>query len=221
MGRARAQLLDSGEMGAGGVTLVTVEAVGGVPFMQLAEQPVAMDLGENGGGGDGNDVQVASGEAQLGKVERLELDPVEEQVIGAGREGQDGAAHGKASGWGDTTGVDFGGRCFAKRPRDSLLLNAKRKFFTLQWRQKLAILDFGPEPGAPGVYGQNYGTGHYGTGERAASGLVQAGNTGEASAPQFSLFREGRVELLWFPIFFAQLRYGITWVAVRADASAL
>lgn len=109
MGRARAQLLDCGEMGAGGVAFVAVKAVGRVTFMQLTEKPVAMDLGQNGGGGDGNDVQVAFGEAQLGKVKRLELDPVEEQVIGAGREGLDGPAHGEAGGGGDAAGVDFGG----------------------------------------------------------------------------------------------------------------
>ena len=71
MGRAGAQLFDSGEMGAGGVAFVAMEAVGGVSFMQLAEQTVAMDLGQDGGGGDGDNAQVALGEAQLGKVQRL------------------------------------------------------------------------------------------------------------------------------------------------------
>ena len=117
-------------------------------------------------------------------------------MVGAKQEGLNGAAHGQAGGRGDTAGVDFGGGGLAQRPGGSLLLDAYGKLFSSQGREQLAILDCGPEPGVPGVFGQNYGTGHDGTGERAASSLIQAGNAGEASAPQFSLFCEGRVELL-------------------------
>ena len=117
-------------------------------------------------------------------------------MVGAKQEGLNGAAHGEAGGRGDTAGVDFGCGGLAQRPGGSLLLDAYGKLFTPQRGQQLAILDFGPEPVAPGVCGQYYGAGHDGTGERAASSLIQAGNAGEASAPQFSLFCEGRVELL-------------------------
>lgn len=51
----------------------------------------------------------------------------------------------------------------------------------------------------PGVCGQDNGAGHNGTGERAASGLVQAGNANEAGAPQLSLLSEGGIELLQNP----------------------
>jgi len=140
-------------MSAGGVAFVAVEAVGRESFVQLAEQPVAMDFGQDGGGGDGDDTQIAFGEAQLGKIQRLELDPIEEQVVGGWREGLDGAAHGEAGGGGDAAGVDFGGGCLAQRPSDSLVLDAIGQLLTTRGRQQLAILDFGPEPGAPGVFG--------------------------------------------------------------------
>ena len=87
-----------------------------------------------------------------------------------------------------------------------MLPDAIGQFLATRGRQQLAILDSGPEPGAPGVCGQYYGTCHNGTGERAASGLVEAGNAGEASAPQFSLFIERGIVLLQFLNFFTQLR---------------
>ncbi len=71
----------------------------------------------------------------------------------------------------------------------------------------------------PGVCGQNDGTGHNGTGERTASGLVKAGDVEEPGAPQFSLLIEGGIEVLQFPILFALLRLVATSFAVFGAAS--
>ena len=70
-----------------------------------------------------------------------------------------------------------------------------------------------------GICRQNDGAGHHWTGERAASGLVKAGNVDEPGAPQFSLLIEGGIEVLQFPILFALLRPVATSFAVLGAAS--
>ena len=47
MRRAWTALFDGGEMGARGVALVAVEAIGGELFVQMAEKPIAMDFCKN------------------------------------------------------------------------------------------------------------------------------------------------------------------------------
>lgn len=69
MGRAGTELLDGGEMGGRGVAFVAVEAIGRVVFMQLAEESIAMNFCQDGGGGDGNDFEIALGETLLGQIE--------------------------------------------------------------------------------------------------------------------------------------------------------
>ena len=69
MGRAGTELFDGGEMGGRGVAFVAVEAVDRIVLMHLAEESIAMNFCQDGGGGDGNDFEVALGETLLGKIE--------------------------------------------------------------------------------------------------------------------------------------------------------
>ena len=57
-------------------------------------------------------MEVAFGEALLGKIERFELHPVDKKVVRRRGERLDSAAHRQARGGGDAAGVDFGGGRF-------------------------------------------------------------------------------------------------------------
>ena len=104
---------EGAEVLRGGVSLVRGEAVAGMRGVERREEAVAVDLGDDGGGGDGERERVAVDEAGLragvGKVERSRLHGVDEQVVWRDGEGADGGQHGEARGLVDVDAVDGGG----------------------------------------------------------------------------------------------------------------
>ena len=83
--RAGAEFAEGAAMLGRGVALVRGEAVAGVDGVELAHQAVAVDLGDDGGGGDGERERVAVEEACL-RAGMVEAHGVDEEVVG--REGE-------------------------------------------------------------------------------------------------------------------------------------
>ena len=71
-------------------------------------EAVAVDLGDDGGGGDGERERVAVDEAGLG-AGVVEPHGVDEEMVGGDGEGADGGEHGEARGLVDVDAVDGGG----------------------------------------------------------------------------------------------------------------
>ena len=99
---------EGAEMLRGGVSLVRGEAVAGMRGVERREEAVAVNLGDDGGGGDGERERVAVDEAGLG-AGVVELHGVDEEVVGGDGEGADGGEHGEARGLVDVDAVDGGG----------------------------------------------------------------------------------------------------------------
>ena len=98
----------------GGVALVGGEAVLGVDLVELAHEAVAVDLGDDGSGGDRKRKGIAVEKLGLGAVV-VDAHGVDEQVVGGGGEALDGGEHGEARGLVDVDAVDGGGVDFGDR----------------------------------------------------------------------------------------------------------
>ncbi len=109
---AGAVLAESFAVFGGGVAFVRGEAVLGVEEVEFAHEGVAMNFCEDAGGGDGEGEGVAVEELGLG-AGVVDVESVDEQVVGSGGELLDGEQHGEAGGLVDVDavdgiGVDFG-----------------------------------------------------------------------------------------------------------------
>ena len=92
----------------GGVALVRGEAIAGLRGVEPREEAVAVDLGDDGCGGDGERERVAVDEAGL-RAGMVEPHGVDEGVVGGDGERTDGGEHGEARGLVDVDAVDGGG----------------------------------------------------------------------------------------------------------------
>src|SRR4030088_514699 len=104
MQRTRAVLAQGFQVIGGGVTLVASQAVlriNGVPFLHAG---VAVSFSQDRSGGDGDAAGISMDERFL-LDQNVELDGVEEQVIGENRELVEGGGHGLAAGLIDVPGV--------------------------------------------------------------------------------------------------------------------
>ncbi len=92
--RGGAEFFEGGVMFGRGIAFVRGEAVLGEDGVPGAHAGVAVDLGDDGGGGDGVAAGVAFDEGALGDGE-IDGDSVDEDEIGRGGEAEDGGAHGR------------------------------------------------------------------------------------------------------------------------------
>src|SRR5271168_1195471 len=171
MQRAGAMLAEGGEMLSGGVALVLRQAVlriDGVPFFHAS---VAMGLGEDGGGGDGNAASVAMNERFL-LDEDVELHGVKKQIVGYDGKLAQRGRHGLAAGLVDVPGVDALGVDFGDGPGDGVLANAWGEFGAAVGREFFGVVQ--ADDAALGI--EDYRGGDNWSEEGAAAGFVEAGD---------------------------------------------
>src|ERR1035441_6500938 len=124
------------------VALVRGQAVAGVLRVQFAHQAVAVDLGDDGGGSDGERERVAVKEARLG-AGVVEPHGVDEQMIRHDRERLDRGEHGDARGLVDVDAVDGLGVDLGDRDSDGDLADAAVELLAVLAGELLGILQAG------------------------------------------------------------------------------
>src|ERR1700722_15955386 len=129
MKRRRAVLSEGFEMVGSGVTLVASEAVLRVDRVPLFHARVAMSLGEDRGGGDGNAACVPLDERLL-LDQNIQLHGVDEQIIWLDRELFESGGHGLAAGLIDIPGVDALGIDFRDGPGEGMLPDTRSELRT-------------------------------------------------------------------------------------------
>ena len=111
--RGGAKQIECAEVLGGGVSFVRGEAVAGVVAVELAQETVAMDLGDNGCCGYREGERVAVYElglrAGVGQSGEIELHGIDEEVVRADWQGMHGGQHGETRGLIDVDAVDGGG----------------------------------------------------------------------------------------------------------------
>src|SRR3984957_503650 len=188
MKRRRAVLAEGVEMVGSGVTLVASEAVLRVDRVPLFHARVAMSLGEDRGGGDGNAACVALDEGLL-LDQNIQLHGVDEQIIWLDRELFESGGHGLAAGLIDIPGVDALGIDFRDGPGEGVLPDAGSKLCAALGSKFFRIVE--TDNAALGI--KNHCGGDHGTEERAAAGFVETSDTHPAKLPRLSL-ETGRAE---------------------------
>ena len=183
-------LADGGTVLGSGVAGVVVPSVEGKLLVEPHHAVVAVGLGEDGGGGDGEVGGVALDDAVVGNdlsvalrvVVGIEAVAVDDEVVGTHGELVDGTVHGGDAGTQDVHLVNLLVRDDAHGPTDGIALNLLAQLVALSGRQLLRVV----QQGVLIVGSQNHGGGIHRSGQTATPGLVAAGN------PPFPS-RQGRV----------------------------
>ncbi|VTZ52137.1 hypothetical protein MPC4_70024 [Methylocella tundrae] len=142
MKRAGAMRLDRREMGGRRIAGVPAEAVDGVDGAEPAHQPVARDLGDDGGGGDGENGAVALDDRLgLAAKPRREVVAVDQHIARRACESRQSPAHGAERRLTDIDRVDLRGAGKADRDRERARHDRFIEAFPLLRRQKLRIIE--------------------------------------------------------------------------------
>src|SRR6185503_10601921 len=119
VGVADAQAGQGGGVGGGAVALVAGELVARVALVESQHPAVAVDLGDDGGGGDAEGAQLAAHERLLGQRHVAgQVDRVDQERFRLWVEHGHGALHGGAGGGGEAVQVHLGGTGAAYSNRD-------------------------------------------------------------------------------------------------------
>ena len=163
---------DGGAVVGGGIAFVGCPAVGGILAMKPAHDFVTVGFGEYGGGGDIAKPSVALYECLPGDVAVwFEAIAVDDNGVGAQRQGVEGAVHGQDGGVEYVDAVDFLRRADAHAPCKSLGFDDGPERLATALGGLLGVV----EPGMMEVRRKNHGGGHYRAGETSASGFVASG----------------------------------------------
>jgi len=181
-------------MNGSGVALVRGEAVLRVLEVEFAAEGVAVDFGDDGGGGDGEAECVAVDELGLG-AGRVDDHGVDEEVVGCDAELLDGGEHGHAGGLIDIDAVDGGGVDFCDGVGDGDAADFDVEFFAVFAGELFGVGEaHAAEEG--GVLRQDDCGGDYGAEEGATTDFVDAGDGFEAVVTEGLLGGVGADELL-------------------------
>src|SRR4029077_1060453 len=167
--RAGAVLAQGGEVVGSAVPLVGGETVGRVDGIPVAEHAVALDFGEDGGGGNGCGESVAVNDGALGKG-AVEADRVNQQIIRGRRELENGIAHGDTRGLIDVDLIDARGVHGGDRPGDGVLTNALGENFAALSGQELGVAQPADAVGTI----ENDGCGYDGAEQRPTTNFIHA-----------------------------------------------
>ncbi len=125
----RTVLAQGFEVIGSGVTLMACEAVLRVHGVPLFHAGVAVRFRQNGSGGDGNAAAIALDERLL-LDEHVQLNGVDQQIVGDDGELLQGGGHGLTAGLVNVPGVDALGIDFRDGPGEGVLADARGKFRT-------------------------------------------------------------------------------------------
>ena len=167
--------------------------------VQLAHEGVAVDFGDDRGGGDGERERVAVVEAGLGagvgELGEVEEHGVDEEVVGGDGEALDGVEHGEARGLVDVDAVDGFGVNFRDGDGDGDFADLVVEVLALLAGELLGVLEAVAGEGCR-LDGEDDGGGDYGAEEGAATDFVDAGDELVALVAEGLLRRVGADELL-------------------------
>jgi hypothetical protein len=170
---------EGGEVSGGAVAFVGVELVGRIAAGEGVEEAITFDLGEDGGGGDGAGKGIALDDGVL-REGGGDADGIDEEGVGWGVEGVDGAKHGEAAGLEDINAGDFGDAGEADGPGEGFGLDAGGKTKALWGGNGFGIAETGD--GAIGR--EDDGGGGDRTKETAPAGFIDAGRSKKTESPQ-------------------------------------
>jgi hypothetical protein len=183
----------------GGIALVGGEAVLGVEEVEVSHEGVAVDFGDDGGGGDGEGERVAVEEAGLGAgvgyLGEVEEHGVDEEVVGGEGEALDGEEHGEAGGLVDVEAVDGGGVDFGDGEGEGVLADLAVEELALVLGELLGVFEAEAGEGG-GARGEDDGGGDDGAEEGSSTDFVDTGDEGEAVVAEGLLGGVGADELL-------------------------
>lgn len=179
--------MQSQEVQFGAVTFVLGEAILRKGGAEVAHNFIARDLGDDAGGGDAEAEAIAVNDGGLREGERGDGPAVDERVLGRWQERAQGEAHGFVGGAKDVDGVDLDGIDDADGPHDGGVGDEFAVNFLTPLGQKLLGI---VQPSMPEFFRQDNGSGHDGTGERAATGFIDTGYAGDAERAQSALMPE-------------------------------
>ncbi len=160
------------EMVFGAITLVAIPGINGMPLVQSDHQPVARDLGDDRGRGDGNRDAVATDQGlawtgQSGGI--ITIDQGKDRRSG---QGANSAGHRQMGGLADVDEIDFIDAGLANANRNRTRHDLIEENFASFGRELLGIVEALGKAAAL----ENHGSGNDGTGERAAPSLIHAGD---------------------------------------------
>ena len=157
----------------GAVAFVAGEAVLRELGVELAHEAVAIDLGDDGGGGDGDGKRVAVDDTGL-RAGVVNAHGVDEEMVGRGREARDGGGHGEACGLVDVDAINGCGVDFCDGDGEGEGLDVGGEVFAGRGFEQLGVA----KAGQTGFWRQNDRGGDNGTEEGAAAYFVDAGDEG-------------------------------------------
>ncbi len=157
-----------------GVALMGGEPVLRVESVQLAHERIAVNFGNDGGGGDGEGERVAVEEPGLG-AGVVDAQGVDEEVIGRAGKSVDRGEHGEAGGLVDVDPVDGLGVDGGDRDGESAAFDAFVEPFPIFAGELFGVGEAGAGEGAA-VAREDDGSGDDGAKECATADLVHAGD---------------------------------------------
>jgi len=191
VGGAGAVPVEGFEVGAGAVAFVAGEAVLGIGLVQFGHDAVAGDFGEDAGGGDGEAAGVAFDLILSGAGEAGDGQAVDEGEVGKGREGIERPGHGEVGGAEDIEAVDLlrfddgdGGEEFRGGVEEIEELTA---FGGGEFLGVVEVQQSGRRV-VQQVRGEEDSGGDDGSGEGAAAGFIDPGNTRNAAPEKSGVF---------------------------------
>ena len=192
--RAGAVLLEGLAVLGRGVALVAGEAVLRELLVELAAERVAVDLGDDGGGGDGEAERVAVEEPGL-LAGIVDVERVDDEVVGGDGELLAGEAHGEARGLVDVDAVDGLGVDGDDGEGEGHLADLAVELLAVLAVELLGVGEAHAREDAD-LFRKDDGGGDDGAEERAAADLVDAGDGAEAVVAEGLLGGVGADELL-------------------------
>jgi hypothetical protein len=188
----RAMLAQGFEVFGGGIAFVLRQSVLRVDGIPVLHAGIAMGFSENGSRGN-RDATAIAFDKRLLLDEDVQLDRVNQKIIGRDRQLLQRGSHGLTAGLVNVPGVNALGVDFSHRPRESVLSDALRKNAATLLRELFGVIEadytsLGIEDDRAG---DNWAE------QRATSGFVEPG---DARPPQFArrALETGRAEAAHF-----------------------
>ena len=179
MDRARTPLLEQALVLGRGIALVAAEVVTRVELAELVHEGIAFDLGNDGGGGDGDAEGVAIDDGS--DIREREIKGVADDCIGPDGELFEGAEHAESSRGEDADAIDFldGGPTDGERHG---VTDLRGEFIAGFFGKDLGVADLGL-PAESAASRQHHHPGRDRPGDRPAADLIDPGHPVRSGVP--------------------------------------
>ena len=172
------------------VSHIRGESIAGISAIELADHGIALNLGDDRGGGDGGRNRVAVENSRLVAL-KIDAQRIDEQVVRSRRKLGDSFFHCLLRRPIDVDRVDGGDIDASDRPSDAILANAGRKLLARLTVEQLRVA----QPANTVVGLENDGGRYYRAKEAAAADFVHAGDQPRTFSPSQFLVLQRALEL--------------------------